>query len=260
MPKANNIRRKAQETTQESQSRNIPAGGRVTNARTRALLPSRKGGGEDVPPGTGGGPGSVLSFSINIICPHCGLGQVEAQGQSRGVDPATETEQDLSRGRLPFPMQTQKQILWCWAAVAVSIDDYLSAGGSKWTQCKLASQVFGNTVDCCASPDDCNEAQYLESALSGVARLKKWEPGSLSFEEIQNEIGRPLQLPVCVRIGWAGGGGHFVVIVGYRETKSGQQFVDVADPWYGDSTLRYEDFRDRYQYRGQWTETYYVNS
>ncbi len=153
-----------------------------------------------------------------------------------------------------FQIQTQKQTLWCWAAVAVSIDRYFSAN-STWTQCNLASAVFNNP-NCCAQPADCNEAWYLQGALRTVGRLNGTLGRPLPYDEIDAQLAA--YLPVCARIAWDGGGGHFVVIRGCRPSSSGELLVDVADPWYLDSTLTYEDFRDRYQHHGKWKGTYLV--
>lgn len=58
--------------------------------------------------------------------------------------------------------------------------------------------------------------------------------------------------PVCVRIGWNGGGGHFVAIAGYRVSHSGAQLVDVEDPLYGPSIAIYDEFKGSYLSRGEW--------
>ena len=43
---------------------------------------------------------------------------------------------------LAFTMQDQKQIDWCWAAVAASVGDFF-AGQPTWDQCAIANQQTG---------------------------------------------------------------------------------------------------------------------
>jgi hypothetical protein len=65
--------------------------------------------------------------------------------------------------------------------------------------------------------------------------------------------------PLGCRIGWNGGGGHFVILHGYTNktgASSTENWVDVADPWYGPSSVLYDDFRTKYQKTGQWTHSY----
>ena len=61
--------------------------------------------------------------------------------------------------------------------------------------------------------------------------------------------------PLCVRIGWSGGGGHFVAIDGYNK---GLDMVAVDDPWYGASDVDLSVFQTSYQGSGSWTHSYRV--
>jgi hypothetical protein len=64
--------------------------------------------------------------------------------------------------------------------------------------------------------------------------------------------------PMGIRIGWHGGGGHFVVIYGYRQDSSDNYYY-VDDPIYGRSPpLAEEDLRTNYQFAGDWTHSYYT--
>jgi hypothetical protein len=63
--------------------------------------------------------------------------------------------------------------------------------------------------------------------------------------------------PVGVRIGWQGGGGHFIAIAGY--STNGGQFVDVEDPWYQASAVSYAVLQSAYKGTGSWTHTYWTN-
>jgi hypothetical protein len=62
--------------------------------------------------------------------------------------------------------------------------------------------------------------------------------------------------PVGARIGWSGGGGHFIAIAGY--STNGGQFLDVEDPWYSASTVTYAVLQTAYEGSGAWTHTYYT--
>jgi hypothetical protein len=101
--------------------------------------------------------------------------------------------------------------------------------------------------------------ERLEDAL-GITRTLSQALGGviLSFDEIRQEIdaGRP----VCVRIGWQPNEayGHFVVIRGYSVSSVGEQWVDITDPYYFDSTVPYHQFVYAYLDAGEWTDTYLV--
>jgi hypothetical protein len=60
---------------------------------------------------------------------------------------------------------------------------------------------------------------------------------------------------VGARIGWNGGGGHFVVLTGYRSAGKLKE-VEVQDPWTGRSTLAVDVFAGNYKNSGTWTHTY----
>jgi hypothetical protein len=163
-----------------------------------------------------------------------------------------------------FQIEQQLESEWCWAAVGVSVQRYFPPN-SPLQQCQLASNVLsrigGNPVDCCLHPDDFDVSEHLEYALGGpqtggINVLKGIGP-RLPFEQIQAQIKD--SLPVCVRIEWPGlDRGHFVVIYGYGVTKSREQWVYVADPFYEYWLVPYNQFLDFYQGDGRWTDTYLV--
>jgi hypothetical protein len=158
---------------------------------------------------------------------------------------------------LAFTMQHQLETEWCWAAVSTSVSlFYLS--GSSWTQCKVVEAELGED-SCCddGRTKECNIPWYLQKALTRTGNLNAMSAGSLPYASVNAEIkhGRPLG---C-RIGWTLGGGHFVVIHGYINKHVGaatETWVEVADPWYGASSLPYNDFRTKYQNSGSWTHSY----
>jgi hypothetical protein len=153
---------------------------------------------------------------------------------------------------MPFQIQTQLQDLWCWAAVSASISSYYSPR-SRWSQCEIASYVLGG--NCCATPGQYNVAAYLQDALQVIAKLRGIVRRSLSFEDIRAELLRGN--PIAVRIGWRGGGGHFVIIRGCHE-RDGRQFLNIVDPFWADTIQLYEEFCDSYLGQGRWTDTFMV--
>ena len=58
-----------------------------------------------------------------------------------------------------------------------------------------------------------------------------------------------------MNIAWQGGGGHIAALRG-RSVINGVDYVSVADPWYGDSDVTYDVFRNRYQGNGTWNVSY----
>ena len=158
--------------------------------------------------------------------------------------------------QLPFNMQAQTQTNWCWAATANSVSHYFWPW-STWSQCKIANGELGHT-DCCHSPvpSDCNVAWYLDRALTRTKNFVSIA-GPASFEQLRDQI--DAGKPVGARIGWSGGGGHFMVIYGYNLI-GGTEYVDIDDPIYGKSHIPLSEFANHYQGSGTWTHTYFMKS
>jgi hypothetical protein len=162
----------------------------------------------------------------------------------------------FSSKQLAFDMQAQTQSNWCWVATATSVSHFYWLW-STWTQCRVAKAELERT-DCCNSPvpSPCNVPWYLDRALTRTNNFVSII-GQASFQQIRDEIdaGRP----VGARIGWSGGGGHFMVIYGYSFI-AGAQYFDIDDPIYGKSHLTVADFASNYQGSGTWTHTYFTKS
>jgi hypothetical protein len=161
----------------------------------------------------------------------------------------------LIRSRqLSFTMELQTQSNWCWAATAKSVSHFYWFL-SPWTQCSVASAELGRT-DCCNAtvPSGCNVPWYLDRALTRTDNFVR-VTGPASFSDVCAEIdaGRP----VGARVGWSGGGGHFMCIYGYS-TFLREQYYDIDDPIYGKSHLSVADFSSNYQGSGTWTHTYFT--
>ena len=156
--------------------------------------------------------------------------------------------------QLAFSMQAQTQSNWCWAANATSVSHFYWWFWNSWTQCRVANAELAHS-DCCNSsvPSACNVPWYLDRALTRTDNFVSITAGQVGFAQVRAEIdaGRP----VGVRIGWSGGGGHFMVIYGYSLVGR-LEYLDIDDPIYGKSHLTAADFSSNYQGSGSWTHTY----
>jgi Papain-like cysteine protease AvrRpt2 len=161
-----------------------------------------------------------------------------------------------------FKIETQKELNWCWAAVATTVVRYYEPSNTL-EQCKLAEKLTG-VPNCCSSNKACDFNEYLDDALAAAnSSLTKGLnnqtlPGkALKFEAIKAEIdaGRP----IGVGIQWYGeNSGHFVIINGYAVEASGEKWVDISDPYYEDSTVPYDQFVSAYLEAGKWSDTYLI--
>lgn len=161
---------------------------------------------------------------------------------------------ELADQRLDFAMQHQQQTQWCWAATSTSVAAYYDAA-TAWTQCTVVNAEVGRN-DCCGgagSVAPCNQPWWLDRALQRVAHFNQILGSPLTITQLASELAKPA--PLGTRIGWSGGGGHFMVLRG-RFVSGGVDYVSVADPWYGDSDVTYDNYRNRYQGTGSWTHSY----
>jgi hypothetical protein len=160
---------------------------------------------------------------------------------------------------MPINMDPQLEPNWCWAAVTAAVKNFFS-GGPTLQQCQVATPVLTrehptDAFDCCANPDQCDIPAFLQDALAVSGNLSGPPlSGHLVFESVKDELdaGRP----IGVRIQWPNGGGHFIVIDGYREFTEGAPLVHVADPQYRPCYHSYHDLVRRYQGVGVWTDTF----
>jgi papain like cysteine protease AvrRpt2 len=141
----------------------------------------------------------------------------------------------------------QKYRFWCWAAVAAAIFQLHNPDSIALTQCQVASRQQG-AGDCCNNPcgKDCNRRLPLQKALCSVHCLDQGPvlvPATFSFSDLKALLqpAAPAKpRPVCARIQWDDGGGHFVVIKGLQETS---QSVLYADPFDGEHLMTFNDFK-----------------
>ncbi|MCU1294939.1 MAG: hypothetical protein JWP08_3789 [Bryobacterales bacterium] len=164
----------------------------------------------------------------------------------------------------PFQIEPQKKLNWCWAAVAATVSNYFFPGLAL-DQCGIAKNVLRSNADCCgAAAVQCDRTAPLEDALAAVNTMLNKNLNCqvlgrfLKFGEIRTQIdaGRP----VCARIQWIGEQrAHFVMISGYSVSHSGEQWVDVADPYWGNSILPYPQFVSSYRHAGEWSDSYLLD-
>ena len=150
---------------------------------------------------------------------------------------------------LGFVMQPQQQTQWCWAANSVSVNLYYHPASGQ-TQCAVANTVMGQTT-CCADGNtaQCNQPSFLDQALQVVGNFNAWSSGKATLATVTAEIDQCH--PFCLRIGWNGGGGHFVTVYGYS-----RRSLTIGDPFYGNSVVTYATFPSAYQGGGTWTDNY----
>ncbi len=156
---------------------------------------------------------------------------------------------------LNFPWEYQDLDFWCWAAVSASVDRYFGVA-PQWRQCEIASNCLTKT--CCpgSANGPCDIPFYLQNALAFVGHLRLLA-GPPGFAAVRAEIDS--QNPVCLRIEWSDGGGHFITIYGYEvDSELGNRYL-VADPITGGNTWRAEnEVLFYYQSSGRCTDTYFV--
>lgn len=160
-------------------------------------------------------------------------------------------------------MEIQKEHFWCWAAVAVSVHNFLNPKQAPLTQGQIATSVLDLEnqippgVDCSKTPDLCNFTALLEDALTISGNLKPEgvrQNEHLVVDSVKHWV--DAGLPLCARIVWHRGGAHFIALDGYRELPSGVQQIHVQDPNFGPSFQNYEDLVSDYPPGGNWQDTY----
>jgi hypothetical protein len=154
---------------------------------------------------------------------------------------------------LNFNMEAQTQSNWCWAATSKSVSFFYSTLLNPWSQCKIASSELGQT--CCTSPvpGPCNVPWYLDRALTRTKNFVELKYGTMTWEAVKEQI--DAGLVVGTRIGWSGGGGHFMAIYGVSKILNTKYF-HIDDPIYGKSVLTVSQFSTNYQGSGSWTHSY----
>jgi hypothetical protein len=127
-------------------------------------------------------------------------------------------------------LHPQETNMWCWAASGQMIMDFL---GHNLNQCTQANNRFGRT-DCCNTPvpQACIVGGWPEFNKYNFS-FSKTSNAALSWTQVQSQT-FCADKPFAFTWHWICGsppcGGHMMVVVGYQ-TQSGQNFVEVNDPW-----------------------------
>ena len=87
-----------------------------------------------------------------------------------------------------------------------------------------------------------------------TGNLRQMLGNALDGATIQVEIAAGA--PIGVRVGWYGGGGHFMVVAGCLTAPDGTMYIDICDPIYLNTRFALDAFADSYQGGGDWTHTY----
>ncbi len=160
--------------------------------------------------------------------------------------------------RVRLDMQRQERTYWCWAATSVSVVRFFDPA-SHWTQRSVAYEVLGeNCSEDCTEGCPHDEVACLDEALERVSCLSRMSTGVDGPKTVKGEIdaGRPL----CMRIQWKSGGGHFLAIVGWFLAADRGTVYIVEDPAYGRTRIASSDIVTRYREIGRWTHSYFVTT
>lgn len=144
--------------------------------------------------------------------------------------------------RLPFRVEPQLRSQLCWAAVGCSISRFYGMPTPQ-SQDALAAEIFG-------TPNNCLYLPAATLAHLGLLAGQLARPLQLSEIALEIDSGRL----IVVRLQWAFGGGHPVVLSGYSHRRR----VWIEDPMNGNGALAYKEFRDRLLGWGRWTHTYFI--
>jgi Papain-like cysteine protease AvrRpt2 len=145
---------------------------------------------------------------------------------------------------------------WCWAAVASAIAGFYPPH-PRITQCSIAnSQIPNNNCQTKGGSKRCNIPQPLEGPLCIVGHLDQKIPNPTNPSQIISKT--ESSQPICVRIGWEGRSGHYVVIKGYVGTDPENMYLVISDPAYGECITPYKIFKCQYKSLGSWTDTYFT--
>ncbi|ETX04559.1 papain-like cysteine protease family protein [Candidatus Entotheonella palauensis] len=142
---------------------------------------------------------------------------------------------------LSIVCEKQNCLKWCWAAVAVSINNYFATihqtrGRPLVTEGQLANRfITSGEPDCCASPPPaaCDQEYDVSSVLTALKAYRGDYTHLVPWEILVQEIDDSLPLVGAVRR--RTGQQHFILIVGYKvvdASDNGKLYI-VKDPAYG---------------------------
>ena len=139
--------------------------------------------------------------------------------------------------KLVVPRRRQQQADWCWAACVDMVLHYYGLRAVE--QCEIVGRKI-TREDCCDDPR--NEEFSVPCAPKWVRGVwaswgidarshlpRKGRLGWISEAALKREL--DAERPVEVGFQWTNGGGHAVVVRGWREGRGVQSYFYVIDPW-----------------------------
>ncbi|MDQ3917591.1 MAG: hypothetical protein M3348_03865 [Acidobacteriota bacterium] len=155
---------------------------------------------------------------------------------------------------------------WCWAACAEMV---LRFFGVTLDKCQVAGRALRRN-DCCPSSVGCDAGLDVGQVDEAFERagLAGNRFDALTFDEVRDQIeGRPAlgdpglslpRRPVVAGIQWQNGGGHLVVVSGWRVAADSIRYLKVNDPFYTSGDIRYQDLQSHYgpNDNGRWVHTW----
>ncbi|HEX6095601.1 MAG TPA: C39 family peptidase [Thermoanaerobaculia bacterium] len=230
-----------------------PAGAQMTTAGTRVMLTPGPSGGYKLraPSGT-----YDVHAKLDGFLPLSESVQVAAGRRGTFVLEMKPALTEAGGHNLGIRVPAQELDNWSWAAVAAGVIRHYEPNTSV-KQCEIASQALGK--DCCSANGlpVCNVPYSIVNVLES-RKLLATNIGPAAFSLVKKEIdeGRP----IVAMIALPSGGGHFVVIAGYRQSAE-QGYLGIQDPYTGDlSIVAYDLFLNNYKNFGRWVETYTTQS
>jgi len=187
--------------------------------------------------------------------------------------------------RLKLTIQHQCVTLWCWAALATSVHNFLNPR-DKTKQCTLAKTYLG--AACCtrqgAQTTACDDVYEIAIALRDLDNLDgaPIHPPRRTAAPTCERLDRGL--PVAIDIQWRHTNPpayHCILITGYKLDAYGQYFLHVEDSLYSPKRnshcptgvtagpgagckptawMPFDEVMDRYGTVGSWYDTMYTKS
>lgn len=186
---------------------------------------------------------------------------------------------------LPVYIEEQEKENWCWSATGLAIVEFYDPLSTKTqaeiveNQSKKNKNDFKDTNDRwwyvgnylreetkflrdMHIRDETKRSEALNDKNSKLTNderddilfnFKTKEGKTLNLDFIREEVQR--LNPLVARVGWKGGGGHFMLITGLHGQPE-NELVVISDPWYGVSYTSFKNFLTRYQGSGFLTDLF----
>jgi len=188
----------------------------------------------------------MTRMRIKFACWTCGCAALllsagagcQSSNSSSSSDSGTvTTPTNRTSPSSPFPdahtlqvrMIPQKTEMWCWAASGQMVMEFLGSTVSV-EQCEQAKNRFGHS-DCCdlPTPVGCINGGWPEFKKYGF-ESQHTSSSELTWDQIREQIGLKQQ-PIAFTWHWNQGGGHMMVIIGYKLDERSLPTLVVYDPY-----------------------------